>query len=108
MGQLIGAIREQAAHLLREDVVDVVIGFRAGPLALTAQPAFITQPEDAKQMRFLGSPTVQINGKDVEPAARSRSNFGFSCRPYNGKGMPERELIRQACLDAFQKPDDHD
>ena len=62
-------------------------------------------PEDAEQVRFLGSPTVQVNGRDVEPAARSRSDFGFSCRPYNGKGMPDRELIKQACLDSLEDSD---
>lgn len=33
--------------------------------------------EDADQWRFLGSPTVQINGIDVDPAARDARAFGF-------------------------------
>ena len=64
-------------------------------------------PEDAERLRFLGSPTVQVNGVDVEPSARSRSDFAFACRTYDGKGMPARELLKQACLDAVSD-DNHD
>ena len=62
-------------------------------------------PDDAERLRFLGSPTVHVNGVDVEPIARSRNDFGFTCRIYNGNGMPDREIIIQACLDAA--PDDN-
>ncbi|MFP7754559.1 hypothetical protein ACLG6S_07890 [Thermodesulfobacteriota bacterium B35] len=36
--------------------------------------------EDARQAaaaRFPGSPTVRVNGQDVEPAARSRKEYGM-------------------------------
>ena len=50
--------------------------------------------------RFLGSPTVQIGGADIEPAARSASNFSFSCRNYvvddHLSGVPPVEMIRAA------------
>jgi len=36
-----------------------------------------TQPE-AEEHRFLGSPTVQINGLDVDPAMRDQQSFGFT------------------------------
>jgi formate dehydrogenase subunit beta len=50
MNEVTQALREHAARLLEEDSVDVVIGFRPGTLALKAQPAFITQPEEAGQL----------------------------------------------------------
>jgi formate dehydrogenase subunit beta len=50
MGELTQAIREHAARLLQEDRVDVVIGFKAGTLALRAQPTFVTQPEQAGEL----------------------------------------------------------
>ncbi len=31
----------------------------------------------AQQLKFLGSPTVQVNGLDIEPSARSATAFGF-------------------------------
>lgn len=31
----------------------------------------------ARELRFLGSPTVHINGQDVEPGADKRLDFGL-------------------------------
>jgi hypothetical protein len=49
---------------------------------------------------FLGSPTVRINGIDVEPSARSAGNPGMCCRTYCGgkghEGAPSVALIREA------------
>ncbi len=54
----------------------------------------------ARRVGFLGSPTIRINGLDIEPAARSSTQFGMLCRTYSEggrrEGMPSRELIRQA------------
>jgi coenzyme F420-reducing hydrogenase beta subunit len=50
MNEVTQALREHAAGLLEEGSVDVVIGFRPGTLALRAQPAFITAPEEAGQL----------------------------------------------------------
>ena len=72
------------------------------------QEVEVSGPEDADQLRFLGSPTIQIDGIDVEPSARDRTDFGFSCRTYQGKGTPSRELLRQAIRDALQGTADHD
>jgi hypothetical protein len=38
--------------------------------------------EDAQRWRFLGSPTVRIDGEDVDPSAAGRSDYGLSCRVY--------------------------
>lgn len=38
----------------------------------------VTTQEQADEFRFLGSPTVQINGQDIDPAARAASAFGFT------------------------------
>jgi formate dehydrogenase subunit beta len=54
MASICQAIREQAARLLSDQVVDVVIGFEAGTLALKTQPAFITRPEEAKRLIHSG------------------------------------------------------
>lgn len=34
--------------------------------------------EKANQWRFLGSPTVQINGVDIDPSVREEKVFGFT------------------------------
>jgi hypothetical protein len=40
--------------------------------------------EAAQRLRFLGSPTVRVNGRDVEEAAATRTDFGMKCRLYPG------------------------
>ena len=60
----------------------------------------VTGPADAGRRRFLGSPSVRVDGVDVEPDARQRRDFGLSCRTYGGRGMPDRAMITQALLEA--------
>ena len=42
----------------------------------------IRNDEEAARLRFLGSPTVRVEGIDVEPAAAMRYDFGMQCRVY--------------------------
>ena len=56
----------------------------------------IRTPEDAERLRFLGSPTILVDGVDVQPSARTRSDFGFSCRMYGGRGLPSRDMVAAA------------
>lgn len=37
----------------------------------------VTTQEEAEASRFLGSPTVQVDGADIDPTARDRKVFGF-------------------------------
>lgn len=55
--------------------------------------------ETARNVRFLGSPTVRVNGLDIEPKAEERMDFGLMCRRYSG-GIPSHELIREAVRSA--------
>jgi hypothetical protein len=56
--------------------------------------------EDAEHTRFLGSPSVRVNGVDVEPGAHERTDFGLRCRLYRCPGglrpVPPREWIERA------------
>jgi hypothetical protein len=38
--------------------------------------------EEAERERFLGSPTVRVDGRDVDPGASERDDFGIKCRLY--------------------------
>lgn len=55
---------------------------------------------EAESLGFLGSPTVRINGLDIEREARNLRTYGMSCRTYlEGtvrSGLPSRDLIRRA------------
>jgi hypothetical protein len=54
----------------------------------------------AVRLRFLGSPTVRVDGRDVEPGADQRDDFAFACRIYRGQGSVSGRLdetwIREA------------
>lgn len=58
----------------------------------------------AQSLRFLGSPTIRVNGLDVEPDARTSREYGMMCRTYliDGRrvGLPSREMIRRALQEA--------
>lgn len=60
----------------------------------------VTRPEEADRLRFLGSPSVRIDGIDVEPSAVARESFGLMCRTYRDgnlvEGAPAVPLIRLA------------
>jgi hypothetical protein len=57
----------------------------------------IDDPEQAQRERFLGSPTVRVNGRDVDPGAELREDYGLSCRLYSGpdglRGTPPDEWV---------------
>lgn len=64
--------------------------------------------EDVKRLRFLGSPTVLVDGIDIEPSARGRTDFGFCCRTFNGSGMPPRAILADAIRTGSGKGEDSD
>ncbi len=54
-------------------------------------------PGEEARLRFLGSPTVQVDGVDIEPAARQRTDYAMSCRVYHSPdGLPPEELLLAA------------
>lgn len=60
----------------------------------------------ATRLQFLGSPTVRVDGRDVEPGADQRSDYVLSCRVYRGErglsGAPEERWVRDALVEAMQ------
>jgi copper chaperone CopZ len=58
----------------------------------------------ARRLGFLGSPTVRIDGLDIEPSARLSKRFGLMCRTYANGGkqvrIPPLDLIRTALREA--------
>jgi hypothetical protein len=60
----------------------------------------IASDEDAQRERFLGSPTLRIDGIDVDPGADERCDYGLKCRLYPTadelRGMPRDEWVLDA------------
>ena len=61
----------------------------------------VTDDADAFRQRFLGSPTVRVDGVDIEPGAGNRTDYSLTCRLYAGDGEIPRVLIRQALEEAI-------
>jgi len=55
----------------------------------------VSNLSQAQSLRFQGSPTVRVNGMDVEPLSPGAA--ALSCRIYeDGTGLPPESLLRQA------------
>jgi hypothetical protein len=56
--------------------------------------------DEAVAQRFLGSPTIRVDGHDVEPGADRRETFVHACRVYQTdsglSGQPSEDSIRAA------------
>lgn len=56
--------------------------------------------DEADRQRFLGSPTLRIDGVDVDPAAGERTDYGLKCRLYRTaegqQAMPADDWIMDA------------
>jgi hypothetical protein len=55
--------------------------------------------QEAQQLRFPGSPTIQINGRDIDPPPPD-APYGLYCRAYRREDgritpLPTHEMIRR-------------
>jgi hypothetical protein len=46
------------------------------------QQRLIVSDQDARRERFLGSPTLRVDGRDVDPDAHARDDYAVACRLY--------------------------
>ncbi len=57
----------------------------------------IADDESAQREQFLGSPTVRVSGRDIEPGAENRDDYGLKCRIYatseGRRGVPADEWL---------------
>jgi hypothetical protein len=64
----------------------------------TIETIEVPDAESAAQLRFLGSPSVRVDGVDVEPGAEGRSEHVFACRVYGTPdgyaGQPREAWVR--------------
>ena len=56
----------------------------------------IHDQEDALRRQFLGSPSVRVDGVDIEPGAAERTEYAFGCRLYGARGVPPRDYLVRA------------
>jgi hypothetical protein len=60
----------------------------------------VSSVELAQSMHFLGSPSVRVDGHDVEPGADERRDYGLMCRTYGKNELsgeaPSLAMVREA------------
>jgi hypothetical protein len=59
-----------------------------------------TDPAVASDFRFPGSPTIRVDGVDIEPGFEDPSDYTPRCRLYlsaaGPKGLPDRRWLQEA------------
>lgn len=62
----------------------------------------VPDADSAIRQRFLGSPTIRVDGRDVEPGADARDRFVLACRVYRTDrglaGAPDEDWLRRALV----------
>lgn len=80
------------------ELVERVVHERGGNAELVLVE--VKDAGEAEALRFLGSPSVRVDGHDIEPGADERTDFAFSCRVYRAdpgwSGQPSEEWLREA------------
>jgi hypothetical protein len=68
----------------------------------------VNTDEEAREHAFPGSPTIRINGDDIDPGGANEQRVGLSCRIYHDADgritpVPPDALIRKALEKALRK-----
>ena len=84
----------QAWKLLQEVMADLGI-------EVPVERILVVTDEDAQRVAFPGSPTIRVNGADIDPDGAAQMGTALTCRIYrlpDGRfsPVPSREMIRQA------------
>jgi hypothetical protein len=62
---------------------------------------FVAEGE-VEERRFLGSPSLRVDGKDIEPGAELRTDYSHSCRLYQTSAgaspLPEVAWMREKLI----------
>ena len=78
-------LREHLPRLLEQAGIDTVIAEQ-----------HVDSEHAARRLRFLGSPTLRIDGRDIDPSAVNRHDYGLKCRLY-----PTESGLRRTPPDAW-------
>jgi hypothetical protein len=84
----------QAWKLLQEVMAEVGI-------ETPVEQILVVTDEDAQRAAFPGSPTIRVNGADIDPDGAAQMGTALTCRIYrlpDGRfsPVPSKEMIRQA------------
>lgn len=75
----------------------------AEDVAAEVQEVLVENERMAADLKFCGSPTIRINGRDVVDEPLKGREFALSCRLYPGSkqvGLPPADMIYRAVREA--------
>jgi hypothetical protein len=76
-------------RLLRESAVDAEL-----------RRIEVVDADAAARLRFIGSPSIRVDGRDIEPGADDRAEYVYACRVYRTaagmSGQPDERWLRDA------------
>ena len=88
------------AAILRPDVEFVELAVCETGIGAHIEVIDIDDEATARERRFLGSPTILVDGHDIEPGADARTDYSVSCRVYRTadgfKRLPDPQWMRDA------------
>ena len=65
----------------------------------------VRSEDEAADWKFPGSPTIRVDGKDIDPTYRDPGKYTLVCRSYPGGekdgALPPEDAIRRAVRKAF-------
>jgi hypothetical protein len=69
----------------------------------TIEKIEVLTEEDAERFQFPGSPTIRVDGVDVDPAGAAQMGTALTCRVYvledrRFSPVPSKEMIRRALV----------
>lgn len=81
-------------HSLTVELVEAVVGELGIAAEINQVP--VSDVADAKRLRFFGSPSVHVNGVDIDPDTKVRTDYAYSCRVYGMSGVPPKQMLIDA------------
>jgi len=83
----------EARRLLREVMVELGVD-------APVEEIEVLTDEDAQRLAFPGSPTIRVDGVDMDPAGAAQMGAALTCRVYVLEGkrfspVPSKEMIRR-------------
>lgn len=88
------AVKQLKAILSAEGVADEI------------QEVEVKDGRSAEQFKFRGSPTIRINGRDIDLATQASELFALACRIYPGAketSGPCAKMMRRAIREALEE-----
>ncbi|MDI6760413.1 MAG: DUF2703 domain-containing protein [Candidatus Brocadiaceae bacterium] len=91
-------LHTESCHSYQEALIKIKEALEELGLSAELEVILLDSPEKARDYKFLGSPTIKINGLDLEPELEATGNFNLNaCRTYIYAGAlyhyPPKEML---------------